>query len=190
MTLNLAERSHFFRQWIRAPLVTASIIPSGQALAVNMTRSIVVDGSPVVELGAGSGAITRQLLHHGVAEKDLVLVECNRYFADRLRQQFPRATIIRNSAEMLDQQNFEIDPGFVVSSLPLLSMPNELVTAILRAAFVKLRPGGCFIQFTYAPRCPVNHYIRKHLGLSAVLDMVVWRNVPPARVYHLKRFGE
>jgi phosphatidylethanolamine/phosphatidyl-N-methylethanolamine N-methyltransferase len=186
----VAERSHFFRQWVKAPLVTASIIPSSQALATGMVRTVIPGEGPVVELGPGSGVITRHLIDRGVAEEDLVLVECNPYFAGRLRARFPRARVVQGFAQHVAAQTFDMPPAVVVSGLPLMSMPNSRVEAIARAVFAVLRPGGRLIQFTYAPRCPVNRPIRERLGLDARLQEVVWRNVPPARVYQLRRFGE
>ena len=183
----VAERSHFFRQWIRAPLVTASIIPSSQALAAGMARSLRADSGIVVELGPGTGVITDHLLRQGVLESALILVECNPFFSSRLSGRFPSARVIQGRAEELDLHSFVEPPNVVVSGLPLMSMPNDRVEAIFDAAFRVLRPGGRLIQFTYAPRCPVNRQIRERLGLSTVLQEMVWRNIPPASVYQFHR---
>lgn len=187
MKKRVAERSDFFRQWVRAPLVTASIVPSSRMLAAGMARGVDPTMAPVVELGPGSGVITRHLLARGIAESDLVLVECNAFFAEQLGRRFPLARVVQGFAERLAQVSFETAPGVVVSSLPLMSMPNPRVEAIVRAAFSVLRPGGCMIQFTYAPRCPVNRSIRERLGIATSLQEAVWRNVPPAGIYRLRR---
>jgi phospholipid N-methyltransferase len=159
-------------------------------LAEGMVRSIRADQLPVVELGAGSGAITRCLVRQGIDEQQLVLVECNSYFATQLRYRFPHARVIQDVAQNLALSMFDTHPGVVVSSLPLMSMPNDRVEGILRSVFAVLRPGGRLIQFTYAPRCPVNRVLRNRLGLESELQEVVWRNVPPAGVYQLYRAGE
>lgn len=187
---NVAERSHFFRQWVRAPLVTASIVPSSQILAAAMVRRVSPGMAPVVELGPGTGVITRHLLQRGVVESRMVLVECNHYFATQLGVHFPLAQVVQGFAEQLSPASIDEPPGVVVSSLPLMSMPNARVEAILRAVFGVLRPGGHMIQFTYAPRCPVNRTIRERLGLLSSLQEVVWRNMPPAGIYQLRRAGE
>lgn len=183
------ERSGFLKEWIRAPLVTASIIPSSRALARAMARGVDPDRGPVVELGPGTGVITRGLVARGVSEEQLVLVEINSHFADRLRQRFPRARVIHGSAERLSDLHFDTPPLTAVSGIPLMSMPNDRVAAILDSAFRRMSPRGVFIQFTYAPRCPVNREVRRRLGLEAKLFEKVTRNVPPARVYHLWRGG-
>ena len=52
----------FFRQWLRAPLKTASVVPSSPRLGRAMAMAIPPGAEKVVELGAGTGAITRALL--------------------------------------------------------------------------------------------------------------------------------
>ncbi len=189
MRERVAERSYFFRQWVRAPLATAAMFPSSDALANGVVRHVAPNMGPVVELGPGTGAVTRRLIARGIAEEQLVLIECNRHFAAQLHDLFPKARIVEGMAEQVGDMPFETAPGVVVSGLPLMSMPNEAVESTLQAAFKVLRPGGFVIQFTYAPRCPVNRSVRKRLGLDSRLQELVWRNFPPARIYQLHRRG-
>jgi len=76
--------------------------------------------------------------------------------------------------------------GAVVSGLPLLSMPDQVVEAILTAAFDILRPDGVYIQFTYGNKPPIPLHIMEKLGIEARAGTKVWLNVPPARVYYLR----
>lgn len=187
MKERMQEGSAFFRQWMRAPLATAALFPSSDALAQAVARSITPAMCPVVELGPGTGAVTRQLVRNGIAEEQLVLIECNRFFAGQLQDRFPAARIVQGMADEVGQMTFDTAPGVVVSGLPLMSMPNDVVEDTLKAAFRVLRPGGYVVQFTYAPRCPVNRAVRKRLHLVSRLQELVWRNLPPARVYQLYR---
>jgi phospholipid N-methyltransferase len=57
---------------------------------------------------------------------------------------------------MASHDLFEHKLGAVVSGLPLLNFSPKKVTAILTAAFSKLRDGGSFYQFTYGMQCPVS----------------------------------
>ena len=57
----------FFRQWLRAPLTTASVVPSSPRLGRAMALALPADAHRVVELGAGTGAITRELLRVSVS---------------------------------------------------------------------------------------------------------------------------
>ncbi len=186
----VAERSDFIKEWMRAPLVTASIVPSSYNLARAMARSVDVSMAPVLELGPGTGVITRQLLNYGIPEQDLILVEVNHFFANQLRRKFPLARVIHACAEDLVDVEFDELPGAAVSGIPFMSMPNNKVSSILQSVFSRLRPQGRFVQFTYAPRCPVNRDVRGRLGLEAKLSELVWRNVPPASVYHISKMSK
>jgi len=185
----VAERSGFFKEWVRAPLVTASIVPSSRFLSRAMARGVNPDTKCVIELGPGTGVITRCLLDHGVAEESLVLVEINHFFANQLRKKFPRARVIHGSAERLQDLHFEHLPEAAVSGIPFMSMTNARVRAILESVFSCMAPGGKYIQFTYAPRCPVNRELRGQLKLDHELFELVLRNIPPASVYHIWKSG-
>ena len=71
----------------------------------------------------------------------------------------------------------------IVSGLGLLAMHVEMQQAILEQAFVCLRDGGRFIQFTYGPQAPVAESVVDALGLTVRRGDFVLRNVPPATVY-------
>jgi phosphatidylethanolamine/phosphatidyl-N-methylethanolamine N-methyltransferase len=179
----------FLRAWAASPLAVAAIAPSGGALARLITAGVEPASAPVIELGAGTGAFTRALLERGVPEHRLVLVERRGDFARRLRQRFPQARVLDGDAAELREQHplGEELAGAVVSGLPLLSMPQPLVTAILDGAFSQLREGGAFYQFTYGWRCPIPPATLEPLGLGAVRIGAAWANLPPAAVYRLAR---
>ena len=82
---------------------------------------------------------------------------------------------------------FDQTPAFAVSGIPLMSIPNATVAEILKSVFSCLTADGVFIQFTYAPRCPVNKTLQKRLGLRGNIFEMVLKNIPPASVYHITR---
>ena len=86
--------SLFLREFLRAPLRTGAQQPSSRALAAAMAAEIdpAADG-PVVELGPGTGVVTRALLDRGIPEDRLILIELNPSFADHVRRMFPQATV-------------------------------------------------------------------------------------------------
>ncbi|MCF3640188.1 SAM-dependent methyltransferase [Rhizobium sp. TRM95111] len=179
----------FFCAWMSDPLRVASVVPSSVALARAMTAEISNQTGPVIELGPGTGVFTRALLARGVQQRQLVLVERGRDFADMMRIRFPEARVICADAASLAHQDLDPfeRPGATVSGLPLLSMAPAQVFAILDGAFRHMRPGGAFYQFTYGPRCPVSRRIRDLLDLEAESLGWVFRNFPPAQVYRLTR---
>ena len=75
----------------------------------------------------------------------------------------------------------------VVSSLPLLSLPAEVVNGIVHGVFEALPRGAALVQFTYGPSTPVPRGLRERLRLQAVSGPRIWRNVPPAVVWTFTR---
>jgi phospholipid N-methyltransferase len=179
----------FFLQWLSDPIQVGAIAPSGAALAAAMTAEIEPHSAPVIELGAGSGAVTRALLDRGIPPHRLALVEQSARFACALRQRFPGAQVLRVDAAAMSSIDLFAGElaGAVVSGLPLLLMSAEKVGAILANAFRCLRPGGAFYQFTYGSRSPVPRPILHRLDLAATLIGRTFANVPPAAVYRIHR---
>lgn len=183
----------FFRQWLRAPLTTASVVPSSPRLGRAMALALPADAHRVVELGAGTGAITRELLRYRVRPESLFVVELNPELHQHLQRSFPLSTVVCGDARELQALLADND-GFrdgsvdaIVSSLGFLSMPPGLVEEIVAAAFACLPPRGVLVQFTYGPKCPIPLATLRRLGLKAKRVDFTLMNLPPASVYVLKR---
>ena len=156
--------SLFLREFLRAPLRTGAQQPSSRALAAAMAAEIdpAAEG-PVVELGPGTGVVTRALLDRGIPEDRLILIELNPSFAGHVHRNFPQATVLNGSAfDMRRLITTEIGGGAepqiagVVSGLPLRGRPDALRTRLLEDALDLARPAaGRFVQFTYWYDSPV-----------------------------------
>ena len=187
------SRLTFFGQWLRHPLRISSITPSGPQLAGMMAAAVTQDAESVIELGAGTGVITRALIKHGIRPERLLVVEMNDVLHGVLRQAFPRAHVVCGDARALQTLAghagaFGTRPiGAVVSSLGLLAMPASVQHDILAAAFEVMRPGGVFVQYTYGLARPVATSVCAALGLHVRYLGCAWRNLPPARVYVYSR---
>ncbi|MCM5553353.1 VTT domain-containing protein [Pleomorphomonas sp. NRK KF1] len=179
----------FIRAWIAAPLRIAAVVPSGRSLASLMTKEIDASSSPVIELGAGTGAFTRELIKRGIPESALILIESNSDFSQLLARRFPRAQVLSIDATQLgcSRLNSTIGAGAALSGLPLLSMPCGSVLAILESTFDRLRPNGALYQFTYGLRCPISRTVLDRLGLEADRIGGTLFNIPPASVYRVAR---
>jgi phosphatidylethanolamine/phosphatidyl-N-methylethanolamine N-methyltransferase len=186
----------FLLQWLKNPLRVSSVTPSGHQLASMMANAMPANACRVVELGAGTGAITGALLGRGVAPANLLIVEMNAVLHDLLRRSFPLAQVVCGDATQLEtmvagSHAFAARPvDAVVSSLGLLAMPKSVQHDILAAAFAVLRPGGVFVQYTYGLSMPLADEVREQLGLRCERIGCAWRNLPPARVFVYRRAGE
>jgi phosphatidylethanolamine/phosphatidyl-N-methylethanolamine N-methyltransferase len=189
-----AATALFLKRWLRRPFAMGSVVPSGRLLAEAMARTTVeaVAGRPghVVELGAGTGEVTQALLESGIPSHELALVERDPEFASFLRRRFQGPQIIEGDARILP--GLLVANGIeriaaVVSSLPLLSLPADVVDRIVRSIFEALPPGAALVQFTYGPTPPIPRALRDSLGLKGSSGRRIWRNVPPAVVWTFTR---
>jgi phosphatidylethanolamine/phosphatidyl-N-methylethanolamine N-methyltransferase len=183
----------FFRQWLRNPLRTAAVAPSGAELAAAMVAELPAGTKRVIELGGGTGAITRALLAHGILGRDLLVVELNEALHEHLRKRFPQVRIAHGDASALPaiaaRSGFLMDgpADAVISGLGLLSMSAQAQQGVLEAAFACLHRDGRFIQFTYGPQPPLLAEVASDLRLRVRQGAFVLRNVPPATVYVYER---
>lgn len=186
----------FFRQWLKSPLSTAALAPSGRQLAQRMIAELPGDARRIIELGAGTGVFTRELLRHGIAERDLLILELNEKLFEHLHEQLPTAQIYRGDARnvgVIAKEGGFLKHGpadAVISGLGLLAMSRRMQTDILRAALTVLKPEGRFIQFTYWPKPPISHKVLTSLGLRLRRAGFALLNLPPATVYVLTRSAE
>jgi len=187
----LADSARFLKSLVAAPRLTGAVAPSGRALARAMAAAA---GPPpsglVVELGPGTGPVTRSLIEAGVQRERLALIEYDPGFCRLLKQRFAPAKVIHGDAYDLPRALAELagEPiAAVVSSLPLLNQPPERREKLIGDAFALMRPSGLFVQFTYGLGSPIpraacaNRY-------SAVRSAPILLNLPPAFVwtYRLK----
>ena len=182
----LADSARFLKSLVAAPRLTGAVAPSGRALARAMAAAA---GPPphglVVELGPGTGPVTRSLIETGVAPERLALVEYDPGFCRLLRQRFATVKVIQGDAYDLPRTLAELagQPiGAVVSSLPLLNQPPERRAKLVSDAFALMGPAGRFVQFTYGLGSPVPREAGAN-RYAAVRSRPILFNVPPARVW-------
>ena len=188
MTASLDRQRRFLGTLVREPLSVGAVAPSSRRLAGHMVADIV-PGSRVIELGAGTGAVTRAILDSGVTAADLLVIEQNEAFSEMLRKRFPGIEVVTGNAIGLNRYARALSgpADFVVSGLPLLLFSPGRKLRLLHQVFSVLAEDGAFHQFTYGGRCPVERAVLRRLGLEATLLRFTPINMPPAFVYRLQR---
>jgi phosphatidylethanolamine/phosphatidyl-N-methylethanolamine N-methyltransferase len=180
----LDDEVRFLRSWIEKPLRMGAVMPSGKLLARTMAQFVDVDSSgPVVELGPGTGAITKALIDRGIDQKRLVLVEYNPGFCALLRDRYPQAKVVQGDAYTLRDSLWDVlssPASAIVSGLPLVTKPMLTRLKLIRDAFLALAPGAPFVQFTYSVAPPIPKSLP---GVSTEASERIWMNLPPARVW-------
>lgn len=171
----------FLQEFWAQPGIVGAICPSSKFLAQRMAHEVshCKDGL-IIELGPGTGVVTKALLKHGVSPERLLVVEYSNRFVQRLRTQFPLVNIVHGNAADLCQIVPEgVKVSAIVSSLPLCSLPEPLMQSILRQWHYLLHDAGVAVQFTYNLHKPKWH---KHIQAQQTTSSVVWANLPPAKV--------
>lgn len=178
----------FLRSWLDAPLAVGAVAPSGKPLARKLALQIEA-GQRVVELGPGTGIVTREILARGVAPADLYLIERCHGFADMLERRFPGVSVVTGDATEAQPALAEIEGrvDIILSGLPLTLFSREQKARLLQRCLQLLGPGGALIQFTYRGRCPLSRRELEQHGLRARCTGFVALNMPPASVYRIVR---
>jgi phosphatidylethanolamine/phosphatidyl-N-methylethanolamine N-methyltransferase len=181
----LGDEIRFLKTLLESPRLTGAVSPSGRFLARAMARAIgpARDGL-VVELGPGTGPVTKALMERGVAADQLVLVEYEAAFCRLLAQRFPGVRVVQGDAYALRRTLAELAGRpirAIVSSLPLLNQAPPRRAALVDDAFALMAPDGVFVQFTYGMASPIPRPAGR--GLAAKVTAPIWLNLPPARVW-------
>lgn len=184
---SLGEGLRFLRVLFAHPRQIGAIAPSSSGLARAMAAQIDISQSgPILELGPGTGALTRGILARGVAPERLTLIEYDPMLAKSLAADFSGARVICADAFDLAKalQDQASEPFIAaVSGIPLLNFPRPMRDRLLHSVFERLAPGAPFIQFSYGLRPP----IESTAETSAKRAATIWMNLPPARVWVYRR---
>jgi phosphatidylethanolamine/phosphatidyl-N-methylethanolamine N-methyltransferase len=178
----------FLGRWLRAPHRVGAVAPSSRYLARAMAKQVDPRAhGMVVELGGGTGSVTKALLEAGVPAERLVVVENDERLYHALRRRFPRLRIVLGDARQLTAVLRPLGiaaVSAVVSSLPLVAMPKAMRRQIANESFALLGEAGQFIQYTYGLTSPLP---RREFGLTGRIAARIWLNVPPAVVWSFRR---
>jgi phospholipid N-methyltransferase len=179
-------------KFVRHGSTIASFVPSSRFLARCLIKGIDWDRARcVVELGAGTGPITTQVVKHAKPHTKLIVIEQDGDFCHRLREKFAGASnldVVEGDACHLDKILAErgiATCDHVLSGLPTPSIPAPAREAIMAAAAKVLPPEGMFRQLTNMPWVFYRFY--KNYFNDVKFKLVPW-NFPPAGVYYCRGY--
>ncbi|MCO5147538.1 MAG: class I SAM-dependent methyltransferase [Aquamicrobium sp.] len=182
------EELRFFKGWMDKPRAVGAIVPTSGVTARKMASVVnPASGLPVLELGPGTGVITKAILQVGVKPENLWSIEYSEDFVRHLRNAYPGVNIIQGDAFDLDTTlGDRRDTVFdsVISGVPLLNFPVERRVAYVEDLLDRLPPGRPIVQITYGPVSPVpvgrGNYSVEHFDF-------ILRNIPPSRLWIYRR---
>lgn len=181
--------SLFLRRWLANPLQMGSIVPSSRALGARVARLIERrEDEVVVELGAGTGAITRALLAGGVPADRLVVVEIVPEMARHLADSLPGVRVVQGdafdlAASLPSWMHGKI--GTAICGIPLVLLPAERQRRFVEQVEA-VAPGRGFLLYTYCITSPLPY---RALGLNAERKAWTPLNFPPASVWRYRPLG-
>jgi len=190
---NKARLGHsflFFSKFLRHGVTIASIWPSSKTLSRATIKQINwAQAKVVVELGAGTGPITDQILERLQPHTIFIAIERDHDFARILQQRFSgRKNVHIVQADVRDLDSVLKNLGIThvdafVSGLPTPSLPKPVARRMLASVRRYLVDGGVFSNITEIPFWYWGYYkkIFKHVSFEFVA-----RNMPPGGVYHCR----
>lgn len=175
----------FARTFLKNPVMLGSVIPSSRFLIDAVLEPIDWERTRVlVEYGPGVGTITGEILKRMRPETKLIIIEMNVELARFLRAHFndARLVVVEGSAanvrQVLADHGFE-GADYIISGIPLGSMPLPVREHIVRETKQALAPDGAFIVYQFTSRVLPE--------LQRVFDVVKrgreWLNVLPAHLF-------
>lgn len=182
---------HFVRAGLVKNLQTGGIVPSQRFLIDKMIAPIPETfRGQIVELGAGTGALTLRLAARCPAAR-ILACELNPVLAQHSERAVAlaglrgRVTVVAAPAEqlLLELQQEGNLPNYILSGIPLGNLRGKKALALIKAIHQTLPVGGLYIQFQHSL------LDRKKIRacFPSLRTVPVLLNFPPAVVYYARR---
>ena len=178
----LQERARFLRAFVANPRRVGAIVPTSRRTVRAMLDMAPIGAAVcVVELGAGTGAHTREILKRLGPQGRLLAFEIEPSLSSALAAELqdPRLHVIADSASNLGAHLDGQRPDVIVSALPFTSLPAPTRREILGAARRVLAEDGVMLVLQYSP------FMQREL--ERTFGSVEWKlsplNLPPAVVF-------
>ena len=185
----------FMKAAFKNPWTVSTVFPSYSFLCKALVdcAKIQLHGR-VVELGCGTGSVTRFILKKG--DLDFYLgVEVDGSLVDFLRKSYPGFEFLQERAHNLGDHVPDSSIDSVIATLPFTLMDSSSLEETLREVRRILKPGGSLVFFIthhmlFTPRgIRVQKLFHKLVG-TLEKDKDIFFNLPPARVFHITYRGE
>lgn len=192
----LRDAALMVREFMRQPTAIGAIAPSSHRLAEAVVAPLPRYGNPVVvELGPGTGAITRLIQSRLDGRGRHVALEINPRLAELISHRHPPVEVAQASAAQLTSVLAELaitDVDLIISALPWAALPETLRDVTLDGVSAVMASGGVFTAVGYTCVRGTTRALRFRQALAArfeevVMGRTVMRNLPPAFVYYARR---
>jgi len=199
-----AETKSFFSAFIRDPKSVGTVVPSGPFLSESVTRYIEPKNRPihVLEIGAGTGAFTEEIIKKMGPADSLDIIEIDPDLCAVLRQKFGEYKNVHIHCLSILDWNPSYLYDYIVSALPHNTFEADFVLAILDKykslinqdgvlSYIELMGFGDVKKFFLTGKKKADYL--KNIGATAAFRKqfefgvdTVLLNCPPAHAYHLR----
>jgi len=205
------ECGSFFREFRRHVRSTGALLPSSRFLARALVAELRKPREPgrILEVGPGTGSVTREICRLLLPEDRLDAVEVNGRFVALLQRRFDHEPLFNRCCDQVELVHAAVEElvgdatyDFIVSGLPLNNFPVGQVREIFKAYNRLLKPGGTLTYYEYVLvrqlKTPfvnrrerrrlfrVGRVVGQYIRAYQVRRQRVLMNVPPAIVRHLR----
>jgi len=185
----MKENLQFLQAFLKNPLKVGALAPSSDELAAEMLDGIRPDNDNIVlELGVGTGALTKHLKQLIPTRNSYLGIELDCDLVRSLNRRYPDMNIVCGNATESYKIHAESGLGkvrYMACCLPFVSLPKEVSDEIL-TEITKFMDEGCELRiFQYAhgyhlpPARKLREYLRDRYGKSRRSQLVL-KNFPPA----------
>jgi phospholipid N-methyltransferase len=183
------ENIQFLQAFLKNPLKVGAVAPSSPDLAWQMLEGIVPDrDNIVVELGVGTGAITKYIREILPDDKSYLGIELDSKLVSSLKLRSPSLNIVSGNACELSTIHRASGLGkisYILCCLPFVTLPEEVASKVLTEIDSYMEAGCLFRAFQYAhgyytpAAIRLRRFLRDRYGYSKRSKLVA-KNVPPA----------
>lgn len=179
---SLQDTFLFLNKFLYKPGQIGSVTPSSKYLAKKMVETVPWNEvKSIAELGAGTGAITKQIQSVLRKNTKVLLFEADPYMLKELERQFPAFLSYQNTIELQSALQKEgIDQlDCIICGLPFFNFSQVLRDKLLEQILASLKERGLFIAFQYSQQ--MKKQLANHFDIEQIKFVPL--NVPPAFVY-------
>ncbi len=171
----------FFRGFMEEPRMVGSIIPSSKVtIDAMLDRVNWKECKLFVEYGPGVGTFCPHILDRLPPGGQLLVIDTNPRFIDYLNRTVQDDRFHAMLGSAADVESFVRTIGlekadFILSGLPISTLPDGVADQIVEATRRVLRKNGAFLTYQFRP--DARELTEAHF--ERVEKDFVWRNIPP-----------
>lgn len=173
---------------LKNPLQVSTLFETGESAAKDLTSTIpAYPAGMIVELGVGTGAITKSLAAKLRKPDHYVGLELNEDLITFSKQRFPQLRFVEDSAENFPNYLNGRPVSAVISTLPWTLLPDGKMEEIFAAIAKNLEAGGVFSTYMtlHVLATPAGRRFQEliqHHFPNAATKLVI-DNLPPAKIF-------